>query len=321
MHEPEATSVQPAIWVASFNDPHAMAAALREAEVEYLAIGPETYRRDIAVVEFGAFAVQSSRDGAHITRGAFRSDRFGLLFGHGDFEATANGWAAHDAGSVILGPGAEIRCLVPRPVSWVSYTLDAAWCETVLDGHGLPGAGHFSVAEDMIARVPALRTLALEIETLSWHDPARLAPHSVAASMQDSLLHAVGHSVFPTERGLRALRQRTQLVARAEAFLDAMTGRPVYTQDVIAALGTPARSLHTAFVSVYGMGVHQYLKLRRLNLVRARLRAGTDRASPIKGAALSHGFWHLGRFSRDYRALFGETPSETLAGVGRLPGA
>jgi AraC family ethanolamine operon transcriptional activator len=33
----------------------------------------------------------------------------------------------------------------------------------------------------------------------------------------------------------------------------------------------------------------------------------------VKTVALDHGFWHFGNFSQDYRKLFGETPSETLA--------
>jgi AraC family ethanolamine operon transcriptional activator len=33
----------------------------------------------------------------------------------------------------------------------------------------------------------------------------------------------------------------------------------------------------------------------------------------VKSVALSHGFWHLGQFARDYRETFGETPTETLA--------
>jgi hypothetical protein len=33
----------------------------------------------------------------------------------------------------------------------------------------------------------------------------------------------------------------------------------------------------------------------------------------VKSIALSHGFWHLGQFAHDYRATFGEAPSETLA--------
>jgi AraC family transcriptional regulator, ethanolamine operon transcriptional activator len=32
----------------------------------------------------------------------------------------------------------------------------------------------------------------------------------------------------------------------------------------------------------------------------------------VKKIALDSGFWHLGHFAKDYHALFGENPSETL---------
>jgi len=33
----------------------------------------------------------------------------------------------------------------------------------------------------------------------------------------------------------------------------------------------------------------------------------------VKSVAIRHGFFHLGRFARDYKSLFGESPSMTLA--------
>jgi AraC-like DNA-binding protein len=58
----------------------------------------------------------------------------------------------------------------------------------------------------------------------------------------------------------------------------------------------------------------RYLKLRRLNQVRARLRQGSAEVTSVKEVAFNAGFWDLGRFAGEYKALHGETPSKTLAG-------
>ena len=60
------------------------------------------------------------------------------------------------------------------------------------------------------------------------------------------------------------------------------------------------------------MGPIRFLNLRRMHLAhRALLRADPSKSTVTRTVA-DHGFWELGRFSVAYRALFGESPSETL---------
>jgi AraC-like DNA-binding protein len=60
------------------------------------------------------------------------------------------------------------------------------------------------------------------------------------------------------------------------------------------------------------MSPMRYLWLRRMSLARRELRRAEAPAT-VTAIALSFGFSHLGRFSVEYRTLFGETPSQTLA--------
>ena len=53
-----------------------------------------------------------------------------------------------------------------------------------------------------------------------------------------------------------------------------------------------------------------YLPTVRLNAVRRALREG-DALATIADIAARWGFWHMGHFSQDDKALFGETPSQT----------
>ena len=60
------------------------------------------------------------------------------------------------------------------------------------------------------------------------------------------------------------------------------------------------------------MGPIRFLTLRRMHLAhRALLRADPSK-STVTRIVTDQGFWELGRFSVAYRALFGESPSETL---------
>ena len=101
-------------------------------------------------------------------------------------------------------------------------------------------------------------------------------------------------------------------VAAADEFLRGHIDRPVYTDELCAALRVSPRALHQSFAAVYGLSPHGYLRRRRLVLVRRALWSARDGPALVKSAALAHGFWHLGRFARDYAAMFREMPSETV---------
>ena len=107
-------------------------------------------------------------------------------------------------------------------------------------------------------------------------------------------------------------RARQRIVHAADDYLRAHPERPIYTDELCAALGVSATSLYQAFRSTFGMSPHRYLKMRRMGMVRAALRARSGPWHSVKAIALSHGFWHLGQFARDYHALYGEPPSATL---------
>lgn len=115
----------------------------------------------------------------------------------------------------------------------------------------------------------------------------------------------------PRRAGTRAGWIR--IVRGADAYLRAHPGRVIYTEELCARLNVSPAGLTEAFRQVIGTTPHRFLKLRRLAMVRAMLRQRQDAPPLVKTVALDHGFWHLGQFSADYRAMYGETPSETLA--------
>jgi transcriptional regulator GlxA family with amidase domain len=69
----------------------------------------------------------------------------------------------------------------------------------------------------------------------------------------------------------------------------------------------------TGTTSMTNMGMGPISYLRRLNLNRLRQSLRQPRANEPKSVteiALDYGFWHLGRFSAQYREMFGESPRE-----------
>jgi AraC-like DNA-binding protein len=67
------------------------------------------------------------------------------------------------------------------------------------------------------------------------------------------------------------------------------------------------------------MGPIRFLTLRRMHLVRRALLQADPSKSTVTRVAADLGFWELGRISVSYRALFGESPSETFRSAVRGP--
>ncbi|CAN0625085.1 Helix-turn-helix domain-containing protein [Burkholderia multivorans] len=99
-------------------------------------------------------------------------------------------------------------------------------------------------------------------------------------------------------------------VKRAVAFIEEHAGQPLSLADIAAAARCSARTLQRGFHQWRAIGTMRYLKEVRLRRVREALLAPDDLAS-ITAIATRWGFCHLGQFAADYRAAFGERPSDT----------
>ncbi|PZX06090.1 AraC family transcriptional regulator [Celeribacter halophilus] len=60
------------------------------------------------------------------------------------------------------------------------------------------------------------------------------------------------------------------------------------------------------------MTLDDMLKGRRLSEVHRRLRLSDPRDTKVSDISMEFGYYHWGRFSQTYRAMFGERPSDTL---------
>ncbi len=78
------------------------------------------------------------------------------------------------------------------------------------------------------------------------------------------------------------------------------------------ALGVSRRTLERAFDEVMSISPGHYLRVRALNMARDRLLRSPPTPGVVTRTAIDSGFWHMGRFSVSYRALFGERPIDTV---------
>ena len=86
-------------------------------------------------------------------------------------------------------------------------------------------------------------------------------------------------------------------------------GQQICMADIVAATGTPERTLRKHFLMFFGLAPLRFF--RRLRLAAARDALLATSSDSVTDISARFGFAHFGRFSRDYRRCFGELPSAT----------
>jgi AraC-like DNA-binding protein len=99
-------------------------------------------------------------------------------------------------------------------------------------------------------------------------------------------------------------------LVRALAWLRARLDQPVNLDALAQAAGVRPRTLETHFKTFLGTTPLGWVRQTRLQNARQLLL--NAEADTVTGIALASGFNQLGRFAAQYRAAFGELPSQTL---------
>ena len=103
-----------------------------------------------------------------------------------------------------------------------------------------------------------------------------------------------------------------EIVDRFDEIARANPGMADDISDMCHALGVSPRTLSRAVNAVHGTTPTRHLRRMRLAAARRALVSKEVAAGTVTEIALRFGFHELGRFAAEYRATFGESPSETL---------
>ena len=137
-------------------------------------------------------------------------------------------------------------------------------------------------------------------------------PVSLTQQLLDDCLFILDNACVGLDRS--SLQKRSEerlLMARIGEWAADAPDETVNLLELAQIAGVPLRQLQQGFKTYTGMSPAQWLRLRRLNGARRELLSGAD--TTVAEVAMQWSFWHLGRFSSSYRALFKELPSQTLA--------
>ena len=305
----------------TFDDPRDYERRIRLAKVSDLVVSePGTFSASLTIVNVGRVWLQGGCESlARTMRIAIEDSRRSLMF-LADKEAASIIQSGAEFGAddvVSFGQNTSHFQRTFGPIRWVAMALfpgDLDAAVSTIAGRELGEPTTTLCMKPPAARLDRLRQLYREVNRMAFSGEKVLDHPEVRRSLEQTLTVAMV-SCLAAEAGRThspGWHRHQQVMQRFREWLDANNDRAVYLQEVCAALEVSAPTLRRCCEEHLGMSPMQYLGQRRMNLARQELQR-RDSQTSVTATAMNFGFWHLGRFADEYRSLFGESPSLTLA--------
>ncbi len=301
----------------------------RGASLEITQLKPGRMHGVLAHADLGLSSIHLNRFSLPARgRGSVSADRWTFVVFPLGISGQFNSQVLNSEEMLIYPPGGEFEGTISR--SFQDWIFTVGYDELARASGSISQRGpanlprSFACVSPDPKHVARLRSFASNAMASIEESPGLLADNQIRQALHAQLLEALSQAVLSatTEQEPRQQMHKShdRIVRQSEGFIQANLDSPMSLVELCSLTGVSERTLRTAFLNVVGLSPHAYLKVIRLNRVRAELErssrvplpGATPVATTVAAAATRCGFFHLGRFSRDYRRFFGELPSETL---------
>ncbi len=308
------------VEVEHFTEPAELAAAIRGPKVDMTVTGRGNFTADFTVIDHGAMRLQRMSESLpfvyHAVNMGGRADflfhtRPGPTLFRDGIEIASNHLVRR-----LEGPNSHFHRSV-EPMNWgsISFAMDDIpyLSESVLGFNLRPPRSELVVTPPADA-MANLRRLHATAGALASQAPEFFKNPEFVRGLQHILSQALVGCLEGNDghERTRVQSRHKKIMQRFVAVLEEQVGRPIYVLEMAQAVGASVRSLTECCQEHLGMAPKRYLLLRRMHLARQALIAANTSVSTVTDVATEYGFWQFGRFSVQYRSMFGESPSVTL---------
>jgi len=228
-------------------------------------------------------------------------------------------FGANNAG--LIAPDAETFFCTPANLRMLVFTIPLPRFNQALHAAANKKELHHLIAETPVTNLDSGTLVALTRATHHAINIVRSAPQSARlavclSEIEDYIITTVSLALTKHSRparGVLARKNHLRCLMQARSYIEAHLDSPLGMETLTGVTGASARSLETAFREILNVTPVQYIRLHRLNAAKKILLRADRTQSSVTATAHALGFSHMSRFAQNYRALFGELPSVTLA--------
>ena len=301
-----------------FRDLDELSHAISGAELEIMQLDPGDLKVHVLNFDIGELSVDGGSVNRKLrVRGVLDAARYSVGLSRPGGRARFNGLSVDQSTALFYTPGMELDGHIQEGYGWASLIIPPTWIESIslaaTDSNLLNlKSGSNSMRPD---HGKLLDLWAATDAIIASRCPSELSEEGAIAlslDVRNALGAVLSDFDTPTRKAVPYTLSLYRIVQRAERYMRERTSEDLCVNDICTELGVSRRYLEYAFVDVFGSSPSRYFRVLRLHQVRRRLR-NPGSGTTVTHEALSHGFNHLGLFSTQYRALFGESPSSTLS--------
>jgi AraC-like DNA-binding protein len=304
----------------TFTDPYAYQTAIRNGQVESFPTTRGDFRAELTQVNLHRLLMQRGHESLPgVSFWTVNPDRTAIGFlTEAHQPAILNCGTEVSPGHIIVNSRQSMHQRTEAALDWGTMSLtpnDLAAASKALTGHELTvavGTCLVRPSSELMSRLLKLHETAGQLAKAT---PDILAHVEVARALEQALIHAMVRCLMEGSQVELSFggQQHSMIMGRLEEFLAANFDRSIYLAELCTAVGASERTLRACCQEHLGMTPIRYLCLRRLHLARRRLLRAEPETTTVTEIATEFGFWQLGRFAVEYRALFGELPSVSLS--------
>lgn len=295
---------------------------LKHADIELIQTEKSQSPSKLTVISFDNIDLQIGEYGAAcISNATTDKDRDSLIFKMNvDFPTTCNGYNLCTEVFMHYGKNSEHMAVNKGPCNWAYITFKSDYLEDAfidcLETDSRSGKSSCFQSRKQIY-LDSQYVIIKEINELTQTDPGIFKNPDILKGMELSLLNSQALLLANTSRAETALKDKTNkshelIIKESIDFLKANSYQPIHVLDLCRALNVKLRTLYRLFQEFYGISPIKYLRLARYAKARRELIDSDPRRTSVSDIAARWHFWHFGRFSVEYKSLYGESPSETL---------
>ena len=294
-----------------------------DATVNFLLTGPSLAHWSVGHCILGPIVLQfGTEGGSKILHGISRTDALSFVLQDTQIADLMifDGEILKPEDFVILPPGSNFTFASQGAHRWMSATMPVDYFDAYAAKIGRSDVASIVNEKRIVSPLPRLLELfisnakraaafAREAQTSKLNGAAA----GVTSDLLTALIDAIGGADRAVAVPTHHSRSTDSTMIRALEYVRGQKWGGIQVADMAGAAEVTSRTLLRMFRQQLAMGPASYLKRRQLNIVRRELRGMHAPSMKITDIMGEHGVTEFGRFASEYKALFSERPSDTLA--------